>query len=61
VRRYLRDRGLNGQCSARRALGIVVVRHRRARRVVQRLLPKRPIPERCFEAYYLQRTRFGAA
>jgi hypothetical protein len=24
----------------------------------ERLLPKRPTPERCVEAYYLQRTRF---
>jgi len=29
-----------------------------SRRVFQRLLPQRPIPERCVEAYYLQRTRF---
>jgi hypothetical protein len=28
------------------------------RGVFQRLLPKRPTPERCVEAYYLQRTRF---
>ncbi len=28
------------------------------RRVSQRLLPERPTPERCVEAYYLQRTRF---
>jgi hypothetical protein len=28
------------------------------RRVFQRLLPQRPTPERCLEAYYLQRTRF---
>ena len=28
------------------------------RRVLQRLLPERPAPERCVEAYYLQRTRF---
>jgi hypothetical protein len=27
-------------------------------RVLQRLLPERPTPERCVEAYYLQRTRF---
>jgi hypothetical protein len=27
-------------------------------RVFQRLLPDRPTPERCVEAYYLQRTRF---
>jgi hypothetical protein len=27
-------------------------------RVFQRLLPERPTPERCVEAYYLQRTRF---
>jgi hypothetical protein len=27
------------------------------RRVFQRLLPVRPIPECCLEAYYLQRTR----
>jgi hypothetical protein len=30
------------------------------RRVFQRLLPERPTPERCVEAYYLQRTRFEA-
>jgi hypothetical protein len=29
-----------------------------SRRVFQRLLPERPTPERCIEAYYLQRTRF---
>ena len=34
--------------------GIVTV----PRRVFQRLLPKRPTPERRVEAYYLQRTRF---
>jgi hypothetical protein len=28
------------------------------RRVFQRLLPETPTPERCIEAYYLQRTRF---
>jgi hypothetical protein len=28
------------------------------RRVFQRLLPEWPTPERCIEAYYLQRTRF---
>jgi hypothetical protein len=28
------------------------------RRVFLRLLPERPTPERCVEAYYLQRTRF---
>ena len=28
------------------------------RRVFQRLLPERPTPERCVEAYYLQWTRF---
>lgn len=28
------------------------------RRVFQSLLPERPTPERCVEAYYLQRTRF---
>ena len=27
-------------------------------RMFQRLLPERPTPERCIEAYYLQRTRF---
>jgi hypothetical protein len=26
--------------------------------VFQRLLPERPTPEKCVEAYYLQRTRF---
>ena len=38
-----------GECS-----GVVRV----PRRVFQRLLPERPTPERCVEAYYLQRTRF---
>jgi hypothetical protein len=28
------------------------------RRVFQRVLPERPTPERCIEAYYLQQTRF---
>jgi hypothetical protein len=28
------------------------------RRVFQRRLPERPVPERCVEAYHLQRTRF---
>jgi len=28
------------------------------RRVFQGLLPEQPTPERCVEAYYLQRTRF---
>jgi hypothetical protein len=28
------------------------------RRLFPRLLPERPTPERCIEAYYLQRTRF---
>jgi hypothetical protein len=28
------------------------------RSVFQRLLPESPTPERCLEAYYLQRTRF---
>ena len=28
------------------------------RRVFQRILPERPTPARCAEAYYLQRTRF---
>jgi hypothetical protein len=28
------------------------------RRVFQRLLPERPTPQRCVEAFYLQRTRF---
>jgi len=31
------------------------------RRVFQRLLSVRPTPERCDEAYYLQRTRFEAS
>ena len=29
-----------------------------SRLAFQRLLPNRPTPERCLEAYYLQRTRF---
>jgi hypothetical protein len=28
------------------------------RRIFQCLLPERPTPERCVEAYYLQRTKF---
>ena len=28
------------------------------RRVFQRMLPDRPTPQRCVEAYYLERTRF---
>src|SRR5215475_5055166 len=35
-------------------LGVVRV----PRRVFQRLLAERPTPERCVEAYHLQRTRF---
>jgi Protein of unknown function (DUF1488) len=35
-------------------LGLVRV----PRREFQRVLPQRPTPERCVEAYYLQRTRF---
>jgi hypothetical protein len=31
-----------------------------SRPAFQRLLPERPTPERCVEAYYLQRTRFEA-
>src|SRR6516164_1695320 len=31
------------------------------RRVFQRLLPDTPVPERCVEAYHLQRTRFERA
>src|SRR5215472_1151473 len=38
----------------RRIQGMVRV----PRRVFQRLLPESPTPERCLEAYYLQRTRF---
>jgi hypothetical protein len=34
--------------------GVVRVPHG----VFQRLLPERPTPERCVEAYHLQRTRF---
>jgi hypothetical protein len=30
------------------------------RRVFQRLLPERPTPERCVEAYYLQRAKFAS-
>ena len=37
--------------------GIVRVPHR----VFQRLLPERPTPERCVEAYYLQRTASRAS
>jgi hypothetical protein len=32
-----------------------------AQRVFQRLLPEAPTPERCVEAYFLQRTRFEGA
>jgi len=34
---------------------------RALRRVFQRLLPDTPTPERCVEAYHLQRTRFERA
>ena len=34
--------------------GVVTV----PRRVFQRLLPERPTPEKCVEAYYLHQTRF---
>jgi len=34
--------------------GVVTV----PRRVFQRLLPERPTPVKCIQAYYLQRTRF---
>src|SRR5499427_5810735 len=43
-------------------LGVEIGEHRGVvgapRRVFQRLLSERPTPERCVEAYYLQRTRF---
>ena len=35
-----------------------MVRRPAPRPVFRRLLPERPTPERCVEAYYLQRTRF---
>ena len=38
--------------------GVEIGEYRVPRRVFQRLLPERPTPERCVEAYYLQRTRF---
>ena len=42
--------------------GVEIKEHRGVvrvpRRMFQRLLPERPTPERCVEAYYLQRTRF---
>ena len=38
-------------------LGVVRI----PRRVFQRLLPDTPTPERCVEAYHLQRTRFERA
>jgi hypothetical protein len=38
--------------------GRVPRRGHRSRRVFQRLLAERPTPEKCVEAYYLQRTRF---
>jgi len=38
--------------------GVEIGEFRVPRRVFQRLLPERPTPERCVEAYYLQRTRF---
>jgi hypothetical protein len=44
------------RCDAARLTKNGVVRV--PRRVFQRLLPERPTPERCVEAYYLQRTRF---
>jgi len=42
--------------------GVVIGEYRGVVRIprtlFQRLLPERPTPERCVEAYYLQRTRF---
>ena len=43
-----------GSGGVRRNRGVVWI----PRRVFQRLLPERPTPQRCVEAYYLQRTRF---
>jgi hypothetical protein len=49
---------------SRRAFGVEIGEYhgvvRVPRRVFQRLLSERPTPERCVEAYYLQRTRFEA-
>jgi hypothetical protein len=47
---------------AGRGVGVVIGEYegvvRVPRRVFQSLLLERPTPERCVEAYYLQRTRF---
>ena len=63
-----RNRGSMRGCTEHREhrqaveLGIEIGKYRGVvrvpRRVFQRLLPERPTPERCVEAYYLQRTRF---
>jgi hypothetical protein len=42
------------KCALMSCRGVVRV----PRRVFQRLLPERPTPERCVEAYYLKRSRF---
>ena len=48
--------------AAGRGVGVVIGEYegvvRVPRRVFQSLLLERPTPERCVEAYYLQRTRF---
>ena len=53
---------LEGCALERRVAGRGIGEHRGVvrvpRRVFQRLLSERPTPERCVEAYYLQRTRF---
>jgi len=55
----------DGRCNAERQaveFGVEIGEYRGVvrvpRRVFQGLLSERPTPERCVEAYYLQRTRF---
>jgi hypothetical protein len=51
------DARWNAECQAVK-FGVEIAEYHGVVRVFQRLLPERPTPERCVEAYYLQRTRF---
>jgi hypothetical protein len=55
------DARWNAECEAIE-FGVAIGEYRGvvrvSRRAFQRLLAERPTPERCVEAYYLQRTRF---
>src|SRR6266446_2957647 len=56
IRSIMRTIQERGRCGV--AIGEYTGVVRISRRAFQRLLAERPTPERCVEAYYLQRTRF---